>query len=131
MGSANSASCMRQARAPAPKSAPRRVLKLPQPIEDGVIVSSESYRHPSNDAGMYDILVIFVHLIVTLVRLIKPRGLRAVVGESALTTWDSAKAFAHSCPFRHNFMLHGASASDRITPGVRDRQGAISRCRLK
>ena len=34
---------------------------------------------------MYDILVIFVHLIVTVVRLIKPGGLRAVVAESALT----------------------------------------------
>ena len=34
---------------------------------------------------MYDILVIFVHLIVTVVRLIKPGGLRAVVAESVLT----------------------------------------------
>ena len=34
---------------------------------------------------MYDILVIFVHLIVTVVRVIKPGGLRAVVAESALT----------------------------------------------
>ena len=34
---------------------------------------------------MYDILVVFVHLIVTLVRLIKPGGLRAVVAESVLT----------------------------------------------
>jgi hypothetical protein len=35
------------------------------------------------DAGMYDILVIFVHLMVTVVRLIKPGGLRAVVAESS------------------------------------------------
>ena len=34
---------------------------------------------------MYDILVVFVHLIVTVVRLIKPGGLRAVVAESVLT----------------------------------------------
>ena len=34
---------------------------------------------------MYDILFVFVHLIVTVVRLIKPGGLRAVVAESVLT----------------------------------------------
>jgi hypothetical protein len=34
---------------------------------------------------MYDILVLFVHLIVTVVRLIKPGSLRAVVAESVLT----------------------------------------------
>ena len=34
---------------------------------------------------MYDILIVFVHLIVTVVRLIKPGGLRAVVAESVLT----------------------------------------------
>ena len=34
---------------------------------------------------MYDILVVFVHLIVTVFRLIKPGGLRAVVAESVLT----------------------------------------------
>src|SRR6516164_460137 len=34
---------------------------------------------------MYDILVVFVHLIVTVVRLMKPGGLRAVVAESVLT----------------------------------------------
>jgi len=34
---------------------------------------------------MHDILVIFVHLIVTIVRLIKPGGLRSVVAESVLT----------------------------------------------
>jgi hypothetical protein len=34
---------------------------------------------------MYDILVVFVHLIVTVVRLLKPGGLRAVVAESVLT----------------------------------------------
>jgi hypothetical protein len=34
---------------------------------------------------MYDILVVFVHLIVTLVRLLKPGGLCAGVAESALT----------------------------------------------
>jgi hypothetical protein len=34
---------------------------------------------------MHDILVVLVHAIVTLVRLIKPRGLRAVVAESVLT----------------------------------------------
>jgi hypothetical protein len=33
---------------------------------------------------MYDIFVIFVHLIVFVVQLIKPGGLRAVVAESAL-----------------------------------------------
>jgi hypothetical protein len=33
---------------------------------------------------MYDILVVFVHLIVTIFRLIKPGGLRAVVAESVL-----------------------------------------------
>jgi hypothetical protein len=37
------------------------------------------------DAGMHDILVVLVHSIVTVVRLIKPGGLRAVVAESALT----------------------------------------------
>ena len=34
---------------------------------------------------MYDILALFLHLIVTVVRLIKPGGLRAVVAESVLT----------------------------------------------
>src|SRR5215471_17729862 len=34
---------------------------------------------------MYDVLAPFVHLIVTVVRLIKPGGLRAVVAESVLT----------------------------------------------
>ena len=34
---------------------------------------------------MYDILALFLHLIVTLVRLVKPGGLRAVVAESVLT----------------------------------------------
>src|SRR5215469_15512872 len=34
---------------------------------------------------MHDILVVLVHSIVTVVRLIKPAGLRAVVAESALT----------------------------------------------
>src|SRR5215831_14152550 len=34
---------------------------------------------------MHDLLVLFVHLIVTMVRLAKPGGLRAVVAESALT----------------------------------------------
>jgi hypothetical protein len=34
---------------------------------------------------MYDILIVFVHLIVTVVRLIKPGGLRAVVAEAVLT----------------------------------------------
>src|SRR5262245_37038090 len=34
---------------------------------------------------MHDILVVLVHSIVTVVRLIKPGGLRAVVEESALT----------------------------------------------
>ena len=34
---------------------------------------------------MYDILALFLHLIVTLVRLIKPGGLRAIVAESVLT----------------------------------------------
>src|SRR6516162_9255806 len=34
---------------------------------------------------MHDILVVLVHSIVTIVRLIKPGGLRAVVAESALT----------------------------------------------
>ena len=37
------------------------------------------------DAGTYDIPVIFVHLIVTVFRLITPGGLRAVVAESVLT----------------------------------------------
>ena len=34
---------------------------------------------------MYDILVVFVHLMVTIVRFMKPGGLRAVVAESAHT----------------------------------------------
>jgi hypothetical protein len=34
---------------------------------------------------MYDIPVIFVHLIVTVFRLIEPGGLRAIVAESVLT----------------------------------------------
>jgi hypothetical protein len=34
---------------------------------------------------MRDILVVLLHAIVTIVRLIKPGGLRAVVAESALT----------------------------------------------
>ena len=34
---------------------------------------------------MYDILALFLHLIVTIVRLMKPGGLRAVVAESVLT----------------------------------------------
>src|SRR5215467_2430843 len=34
---------------------------------------------------MNDILALFVHLIVTIVRLIKPGGLRAIVAESVLT----------------------------------------------
>jgi hypothetical protein len=36
--------------------------------------------------AMRDILLVLVHSIVTVVRLIKPGGLRAVVAESALTT---------------------------------------------
>src|SRR5215467_3350182 len=35
--------------------------------------------------AMHDILVLFVHLIVTVVRLLRPGGLRAVVAESVLT----------------------------------------------
>ena len=34
---------------------------------------------------MRDLLVLFVHLIVTMVRLAKPGGLRAVIAESVLT----------------------------------------------
>ena len=34
---------------------------------------------------MYHILALFLHLIVTVVRLMKPGGLRAVVAESVLT----------------------------------------------
>ena len=34
---------------------------------------------------MHDIFVLFVHLIVTVLRLIRPGGLRAVVAESVLT----------------------------------------------
>ena len=34
---------------------------------------------------MHDILIVFVHLIVTVVRLIRPGGLRAVIAESVLT----------------------------------------------
>src|SRR5215471_15595008 len=37
------------------------------------------------DAGMLDIVVILIHSIVTVIRLMKPGGLRAVVAESALT----------------------------------------------
>ncbi len=33
---------------------------------------------------MRDILVVFVHLIVTLIRLVRPGGLRSVVAESVL-----------------------------------------------
>ena len=61
---------------------------------------------------MYDILVVFVHLIVTVVRLIKPGGLRAVVAESVLT--------------RHQILLLNRSrkrapnlrVSDRIIAGL-------------
>jgi hypothetical protein len=61
---------------------------------------------------MYGILVVFVHLIVTVVRLLKPGGLRAVVAESALT--------------RHQILLLNRSrkrvpnlrVSDRIIAGL-------------
>ena len=35
-------------------------------------------------AGMRDLLILFVHLIVTMARLAKPCGLRSVVAESVL-----------------------------------------------
>ena len=41
-----------------------------------------------HDVGRHDILVILVHLIVTVVRLIKPGGLHAVVAESAFTRYQ-------------------------------------------
>jgi len=61
---------------------------------------------------MYDVLVVFVHLIVTVVRLMKPGGLRAVVAESVLT--------------RHQILLLNRSrkpaphlrVSDRIIAGL-------------
>src|SRR5262245_8905365 len=61
---------------------------------------------------MYDVLALFVHLIVTVVRLIKPGGLRAVVAESVLT--------------RHQILILNCSrkrapnlrVSDRIIAGL-------------
>ena len=41
--------------------------------------------------SMHDILVILIHSIVTVVRLMKPGGLRAVVAESALTRHQISK----------------------------------------
>ena len=43
---------------------------------------------------MHDILVVLVHSIVTFVRLIKPRGLRAVVAESASLGINSSSSIA-------------------------------------
>ena len=61
---------------------------------------------------MHDILAVLIHAIVTVVRLIKPGGLRAVVAESALT--------------RHQLLILNRSrkrspklrVSDRIIAGV-------------
>jgi hypothetical protein len=61
---------------------------------------------------MYDILAFFLHLIVTIVRLMKPGGLRAVVAESVLT--------------RHQILILNRSrkrapnlrVSDRIIAGI-------------
>jgi hypothetical protein len=39
---------------------------------------------------MHDILVVLLHSIVTVVRLIKPGGLRAVIAESALLGINSS-----------------------------------------
>ena len=68
---------------------------------------------------MYDILVVFVHLIVTVVRLIKPGGLRAVVAESVLTRHQilllnrSRKASSQPARFRSHYrrFMHPAYAS--------------------
>jgi hypothetical protein len=61
---------------------------------------------------MYDILVVFVHLIVTVVRLIKPGGLRAVVAESVLTR--------HQIPILNRSRKRGLNLriSDRIIAGL-------------
>src|SRR5215471_4851528 len=57
---------------------------------------------------MHDILVILIHSIVTLVRLMKPGGLRAVVAESALT--------------RHQILLLNRSRKRAPNPRVSDRR---------
>src|SRR5215469_17887829 len=56
---------------------------------------------------MHDILVLFIHLIVTVVRLIKPGGLRAVVAESALT--------------RHQLLILNRTRKRAPSLGVSDR----------
>jgi len=61
---------------------------------------------------MHDILVILVHSIVTVIRRIKPRGLRAVVAESAFTR-HQILILNRSWPQAPN--LH---ASDRIIVGL-------------
>src|SRR5215472_16133867 len=74
---------------------------------------------------MHDILVVLVHSIVTVVRLIKPGGLRAVVAESALT--------------RHQLLILNRSrkrvpslrVSDRIIAGLCPSHAPISFAALR
>src|SRR5215470_18380564 len=61
---------------------------------------------------MHDILLVLVHSIVTVVRLIKPGGLRAVVAESALTRHQIL------IPNRSRKRAPNLRVSDRIIAGL-------------
>ena len=61
---------------------------------------------------MHDILVVLIHSIVTVVRLIKPGGLGAVVAESALT-WHQLLILNRSRRRAPNLR-----ASDRLIAGL-------------
>jgi hypothetical protein len=52
-------------------------------------LNSGIFRDFDTMPAMHDILVLFVHLIVTVVRLIKPGCLRAVVAESTVVLGNS------------------------------------------
>ena len=74
---------------------------------------------------MYDILVVFVHLIVTVVRLIKPGGLRAVVAESVLTR--------HQIPILNRSRKRGLNlrVSDRIIRFMHPAHAPVSPASLR
>ena len=62
--------------------------------------------------GMLDILVILIHSIVTVIRLMKPGGLRAVVAESALTRHQIL------IPNRSRKRAPNLRVSDRLIAGL-------------
>ena len=57
---------------------------------------------------MRDILVVLVHSIVTVVRLIRPSGLRAVVAESAVLRNKSARRRTNELPTKQDEPLRSS-----------------------